>query len=300
MARRKRPEIAGVGEQIFGTTQDDGAPDLLPQVASVYLEDVPVDTIDPNPHQPRDGVEHDDALDELAASIRERGVLQPIRVRPQGDRYQLIAGERRWRAAQLAGLAAVPAIVVDVDDAAMRIEAIIENLQREDLNEIERANALRELKEALNLTWDDVAARVGLTRRSIMRIVGLTTLPEPVQALIADGHLSEKHGRALRRLNDAPGKQAELAKIAVAEGLSGDDTEALVKTMQGGESAARRERVIGQALSVIDDAATDLSKVFAKLADASPRKREREALRNALGALEEALRSLQTVCAEKK
>lgn len=237
MAKNRRPEIAGVGDGIFGAGERAGAQDLLPQMPAAALEDLEIDSIDPNPYQPRDTVEEDEALHELAASIREHGILQPIRVRVQNGRYQLIVGERRWRAARLAGLDAIPAIVAETNDDDMRVQAIIENIQREDLNDIERARALQDLKVALGLTWDQVGERVGITRSTVMRIVGLRTLPPPIQEHIAVGRLTEKHGRALRRLKNNPDKLLEVAEVALREGLTGDETDRLVSVTKSSPRA---------------------------------------------------------------
>ena len=232
MAKRKRPEIAGLGDEIFGARNADGDTVHLPQTPGLTLEEIQVARILPNPFQPRGKVADDEALEELAASIRERGILQPIRVRPHIAGYQLIAGERRWRASQMAGLETVPAVIVEATDTDMRIEALVENLQREDLNDMDRARAMREMREALDLTWDQVGDRLGLTRRTVMRLVGLTKLPEPIQELIAEGQLTEKHGRALRQLEKYPERQMEVARIALQDGISGDDTVRMVDELR--------------------------------------------------------------------
>jgi ParB family chromosome partitioning protein len=183
------------------------------------LVEVPVGSIEPNPHQPRTHFD-EDALAELAASIRELGVLQPILVRPIGDgAYQLIAGERRWKAAQRAGLATIPAVVRSADDERTVAEALVENLQREDLGALEEASAFQQLIEEFGLTHDQVAARVGKSRSAVTNTLRLLHLPASIQHLLADGRLSPGHARALLGTPDRA-FQEQLARRAAAEGWS--------------------------------------------------------------------------------
>ena len=301
MAKRKRPALTGIGDTIFGMQSQPTllVENLLPRVAGLTVEEVLLDSIEPNPYQPRDIVEEDDALRELAASIRERGVLQPIRIRPHAGKYQLIAGERRWRACRLAGLAAIPAVIAETDDDGMRVEALIENLQREDLNDIERARALRQLKEALSLTWDEVAAKVGLTRRSVMRIVGLMSLPEPVQALIGAGKLTEKHGRALRQLATAPEQQLRFADEVVARGLSGDETLRLVTAAKCDPRVTLHQvdqtvdKATSRVVSVIERSAEQLGKLLREVDQLPVTTRARNPVRSAVQALSLTVQALQ-------
>ena len=164
---------------------------------------VPVDQIDPNPQQPRTKFD-EAALESLAASIREVGVLQPIVVGPPGDdgRYVLIAGERRLRAAKLAGLDEIPAVIRESDQEARLVEAVIENVQREDLGPIEEAEAYQRLMEDFGMTHDEVAKRVGKSRSAVTNAVRLLNLPGQIQGLLADGRLSAGAGRALLGLED--------------------------------------------------------------------------------------------------
>lgn len=258
MAKRKRPEIAGLGDEIFGAQDSLANMTLLPQPPGLTLEEIEIDRIQPNPFQPRGRIEDNEALEELAASIRERGILQPIRVRTRDSGYQLIAGERRWRAARMAGLETVSAVVVEATDADMRIEALVENLQREDLNDMDRARAMRELKDALNLTWDQVGDRLGLSRRTVMRLVGLTKLPDPIQEMIAEGQLTEKHGRALRHLEKYPERQIELALKAVRGKISGDETMKLVDELRRDPAALKT----GEPVRVSEEAARVLDALY--------------------------------------
>lgn len=166
------------------------------------LRPVPVDMIDPSPNQPR-RVFDEDSLLALAGSIRARGVLQPVLVRPlPSGRYELIAGERRWRAAQLAELEAIPAVVRRHDDAASLEVALIENMAREDLNPVEEARACAALVEELGLTREDVGVRVGRSRVAVSNLIRLLDLPDEALELIEHGDLTEGHGRALLLAED--------------------------------------------------------------------------------------------------
>jgi ParB family transcriptional regulator, chromosome partitioning protein len=189
------------------------------------LRDVPVELIAPNPRQPRQGFD-EDALAALADSLRERGVLQPVLVRPLlGGRYELIAGERRWRAAQLAGFDTVPALVRPHDDAESLELALIENMAREDLNPVEEARACALLVDELALTQEDVGRRVGRSRVAVSNLLRLLDLPDDALDLLAAGHLTEGHGRALLIAADHDARR-RLGRAAAQEGWSVRQTEA--------------------------------------------------------------------------
>ena len=192
------------------------------------LLEIPVGAVAPNPRQPRTTFE-DEALDALALSIREVGVLQPIVVRKTGSGFELIAGERRLRAARLAGLATVPAVIRESDDAESLREALIENIHREDLNAIELAEAFRELLEELGLKQETLAERLGMSRSHIANTIRLLHLPPDVQALLAEGRIQAGHGRALLTLGDVDAQRSLALRIA-AEDLSVRDVEELVRT----------------------------------------------------------------------
>ena len=185
--------------------------------ASGLLE-VPVNAVSPNPKQPRTRFD-DEAIGSLASSIREVGILQPIVVRKAGAGYELIAGERRLRAAKLAGLATIPVVVRDTDDADTLREALIENIHREDLGPIELAEAFRQLLEELGLKQEELAERVGVSRSHIANTIRLLQLPIDVQQLLTDGKLQAGHARALLTLGDAEA-QNTLALRTVAEDLT--------------------------------------------------------------------------------
>ena len=194
--------------------------------ASGLLE-VPVNAVSPNPKQPRTHFD-DEAIASLAVSIREVGILQPIVVRKAGAGYELIAGERRLRAAKLAGLATIPVVVRDTDDADTLREALIENIHREDLGPIELAEAFRQLLEELGLKQEELADRVGVSRSHIANTIRLLQLPIDVQQLLTDGKLQAGHARALLTLGDAEA-QNTLALRTVAEDLTVRDVEDLVR-----------------------------------------------------------------------
>jgi ParB family transcriptional regulator, chromosome partitioning protein len=187
---------------------------------------LPIDSIAPNPVQPR-SVFQADRLEELAASIRANGIIQPLIVRRHGDAYQIIAGERRWRAAKLAGLAEVPIVVQDVADPRMLELALIENIQREDLNPIELAHAYERLGTELGLSQEEIGRRTGKDRTSITNILRLLRLPNEVQLMLAEHRLAMGHAKAILGLNSVD-EQIELAEKAAAQGLSVRQVETLV------------------------------------------------------------------------
>jgi len=180
---------------------------------------LPIDELVPNPYQPRRDFKEEE-LRELAESIRLHGMLQPIVVRERNGRYEIIAGERRWRAAKLAGLDRVPVIIREVEDEReMLVFALVENLQREDLNPVERALALKRLKEEFNATDAEIGSVIKKSRSAVTNTLRLLELPEEVLTLLAEGRISEGHARVLLRLKD-PRRQIEWANRVVAEGIS--------------------------------------------------------------------------------
>jgi ParB family chromosome partitioning protein len=210
------------------------APRPAPQISQAPSS-LPIDEIAPNPDQPRT-VFQSDRLDELASSIRENGIIQPLIVRRHGQEYQIVAGERRWRAAKLAGLTDVPVVVQDVADPRMLELALIENIQREDLNPIELAHAYERLGSELGLSQEEIGKRTGKDRTSIANIVRLLRLPKAVQQLLAEHRLSKGHGLAILGL-PSTNYQIELAEKVVARGLSVRQVEMMVK-----EATAERPR----------------------------------------------------------
>lgn len=193
------------------------------------LKNIPVDLIQRGKYQPRTDM-HEEALEELASSIRAQGVMQPIVVRPiSSDKYEIIAGERRWRATQIAGLDSIPAIIKPVGDEAAIAMSLIENIQRENLNPIEEAMALKRLQDEFELTQQEVADAVGKSRATVtnlMRLIGLTI---DVRRMLEHGDLEMGHARALLSLPDI--QQSEAARSVVGKGLSVRQTESLVRRL---------------------------------------------------------------------
>ena len=226
--------------------------------APLELRELPVDMIAVNPDQPRRTFD-ERAIVELAESVKERGVLQPVLVRAlPGGGYELIAGDRRWRAAQLAGLDALPAIVRPDDDAASLELALIENMAREDLNPLEEARACAALVEDLGLTREEVGRRVGRSRVAVSNLLRLLDLPDLAQMLIDDGSLSEGHGRALLMAPDHDSRR-RLAREAATKGWSVRQTE------ERARSAAGRNGVAG---TVAESIHADQAEGAARLGDA--------------------------------
>ena len=190
------------------------------------LRDIPVGDIVPNSYQPRQAFD-EEALVTLTTSVRELGVLQPVLVRRHADGFELIAGERRWRAATRAGLDRIPAIVRDVDDETSLAHAIVENVQRAELNAIEEAAAFQQLIDEFELTQEQVATRVGRSRPAIANALRLLQLPVAVQRLIVEGRLTAGHGRVLVSVDDA--ERGVLVSQILGQGLSVRSLEALVR-----------------------------------------------------------------------
>jgi ParB family transcriptional regulator, chromosome partitioning protein len=199
-----------------------------------------LNVIQPNPRQPRGDFE-DRALQELAHSLREVGMLQPIVVRPlEEGRYEIIAGERRYRAARIAGLEQVPAVVRTTTDGNLLTEALVENIHRADLNPLEEAAAFQQLLEDFGVTHEQLATKLGKSRPAISNALRLLTLPGALQEHVATGALSAGHARALLALSD-PKQQTRVARRVIAEGLSVRATEELVKTLSAEAGDAARD-----------------------------------------------------------
>lgn len=196
--------------------------------------EIDIDLIDPNPQQPRTRFAESN-LDELAQSIRANGVVQPIVVRPKGSRYEIVAGERRWRASQKAELRRIPAVVKEVSDDKLLELALVENIQRQELNPIEEARAYRKLIDSIGLTQDVVADRVGRSRTIVTTAMRLLKLPDEIQKDLEEGRLSAGHGRALL-MTDDPKLQRSIAKAVIDRGLSVRETEQAVKEPGGSTS----------------------------------------------------------------
>lgn len=238
MAERKR----GMGRGLAAILPESGA-------GGPELRELPVEAIEPNPEQPRQSFESD-ALDALAGSIASAGLLQPLIVRPlDGGRYELVAGERRWRAAQKAGLQRVPA-VIRTSPADERLQAaLIENMVREDLNPVEEARACAALVDDLGISKEELARRVGRSRAAISNLIRLLDLPDAVLALLEKGELTEGHGRALLQLRDQDAR-SRLGKRAAKEGWSVREIERHTR-----DGTSKRRRPSGGRISAEERAA---------------------------------------------
>ncbi|AWM81614.1 chromosome partitioning protein ParB [Gammaproteobacteria bacterium ESL0073] len=214
-------------DALLGGNSASIIPDQTATVAQSELQQLPLDIIQRGKYQPRRDIDPQ-SLEELAQSIKAQGVMQPIVVRPIGKgRYEIIAGERRWRASQQAGLDKIPALVRDIPDETAIALALIENIQREDLNPIEEAIALQRLQQEFELTQQQVADAVGKSRTAVTNLLRLISLPEDIKVMLAHGDLEMGHARALLGLPAE--RQAEGARFIVARGLSVRQAEALVR-----------------------------------------------------------------------
>jgi len=245
------------GNPLAAASEEGAADDGLVAVPGARFAELPVTSIRPNPRQPRTVFE-EDALDELVGSIREIGVLQPIVVRPDGaDGYELIMGERRWRATQAAGLEVIPAIIRDTEDSDLLRDALLENLHRSELNPLEEAAAYRQLLDDFGCTHEELAARIHRSRPQISNTLRLLRLPPLVQRRVAAGVLSAGHARALLGLADGAAIE-RLAQRIVSEGLSVRAVEEIVSL--GGDTApARRQPRAGERNEALDELASRLS-----------------------------------------
>jgi len=226
MATKKRGLGRGL-DALLGGASVSAMQEAAAKVDPRELQQLPLELVQRGKYQPRRDMDPQ-ALEELAQSIRNHGVMQPIVVRPvEGGRYEIIAGERRWRASQQAGLERVPALVREVPDEAAIAMALIENIQREDLNPIEEAVALQRLQQEFQLTQQQVADAVGKSRVSVSNLLRLIALPEEIKTLLSHGDLEMGHARALLGL--PADQQVEGARHVVARGLTVRQTEALVR-----------------------------------------------------------------------
>jgi ParB family chromosome partitioning protein len=235
MADKRRPAL---GRGMAALLSNAPAPTHGAAGPSRGLAQLPIEAIERNPRQPRKRFD-EQKLGELAASIREHGVVEPILVRKEGGKFRIVAGERRWRAAQRAGLREIPAIVRETSDREAFEIALIENLQRADLNAIEEAEAYEVLVREHALTQEKVAERVGKERSTVANALRLLKLPAPVRESVRDGQLEMGHARALLSLEDADAIQ-RAAQRAIRDALSVRATEALVRQLLGGSKKPQK------------------------------------------------------------
>ncbi|MEQ8510895.1 MAG: ParB/RepB/Spo0J family partition protein [Algiphilus sp.] len=236
MSTKKRGLGRGLDALLGSAPEGHQDGDALSEDARAALQAVSVDRLQPGPHQPRQYFD-EEALQALAESIRSQGVIQPLLVRPAGGkRFEIIAGERRWRAAKLAGLPELPVIVREIDEQSAMAVALVENIQRADLNPLEEANAIHRLIEECGLTHAKAAEAVGRSRAAISNLLRLFDLPSEVQQMVRDGQLSFGHARALLQAPDAA--QLGLAQRVAAQGLTVRQTEALARKAETPEAPA--------------------------------------------------------------
>ena len=227
-------KLRGLGRGLDALLDSDSEGAPLPE----HQATLPVDQLQRGRYQPRTRMD-DASLQELAASIRKQGLMQPILVRPlERGRYEIIAGERRWRAAKIAGLAEVPALVRDVPDSAALAMALVENIQREDLNPLEEASGVQRLISEFKLTHQEAAEAIGRSRAATTNLLRLLNLQKPVQSLLFDGKLEMGHARALLALEGR--RQESVARRVAARGLSVRQTESLVNAILHPTAKSRR------------------------------------------------------------
>jgi ParB family chromosome partitioning protein len=225
----KKPRLGRGLDALVGNGSDDGS--LRHDGAKA---EVPIDQIQGNPFQPRKAFD-DEELTALTDSIRTHGILQPLIVRPMGDQYQLVAGERRLRAARVAGLGAVPVRVVDFNDQQVLEAALVENIQRTDLNPIEKAQGFKEYLDRFQMTHEQLAARIGIARPTITNLLGLLDLPSEIQELVRTGQVTLGHAKILKGVNGRD-RQVSLCREIVARGLSVHGLDALLKEQRQPEN----------------------------------------------------------------
>lgn len=264
-----KPKQRGMGRGLASILAAEEQPEDA--VKGVELRTLPVELVHPNPKQPRRTFD-EDALRALADSIADRGVLQPVLVRPMpGGRYELVAGERRWRATQIAGLSDIPALIQERDDATTLQAALVENMARADLNPVEEARAVSALVEDMGLTREAVGRMVGRSRVAISNLLRILDLPDEALDLIGEGRLTEGHGRALL-LADSHENRRLLARKAAHEGWSVRVTE---QRARGAASADRakvaREVAPADQVAAASDLSDRLGKVMGQDVDVKPK-----------------------------
>ena len=234
MSKRK-PSVSATIDNFFKEKKKEKKIEISDDLFDINtysgLVNISLSHIVANKDQPRKTF-NDETIQELANSIKEQGIISPIMVQPKGNKYEIIVGERRYRAAIKAGLKDIPALIRKVSKNDIIIKSLIENIHREDLNNIDRAMALKTLKDSLCISWDKVAFKLGLTKRRVLYLVGLLDLPEEIKEDIRSKKLTEKHGRALRKLKDSKDEILKVSKIVKDEKLSGDETIKLAKEVK--------------------------------------------------------------------
>ena len=226
----------GLGTGLNALFQDNSPIESEKSIITLSINEV-----EPNREQPRKEF-NESALSELSKSIEKNGIIQPILVRPKaGGSYQIVAGERRWRAARMAGLTEIPVVVREMSDEEVAVFALIENLQREDLNPVEEAEGIRSLIEEFGMTQEDAADRVGKSRTAVTNTLRLLKLPENILSMVAKGKITAGHARALISLEDE-GRMLKIANAVIDNNLTVREVEKMVKTALAGEKASPKKR----------------------------------------------------------
>lgn len=302
---RKKPSLAPKIERAF---REEGELDdaLFDVTTTKGLINISLERLVPNPNQPRKTFD-EQTIQELAESIREQGILSPILVRPQGEKFQIVAGERRYQAAKLAGLKDIPALIRRVSDNEAKILSLIENIQREDLNDIDRAAAIKELKASLAVTWEEIGRKLGLTKSRLLDLVGLLDLPEEVKEDIRKGTLTERHGRAFRQILSQPELLRDTYHLVKEKRLTGEQSMELVKIAKGQprltieeaynqwkETEPKREKIKTGRLPVerAISEGSRLAKTLEKIKVEELHEERREELRQALLEVQKRIRAL--------
>jgi len=228
---KKKTSVEDTIDKFFKEKREQNTGDLFDASNFEGLVNISLSRIAQDKNQPRKTF-NDKTIKELADSIKEQGIINPITVRPYGKKFVIVAGERRFLAVKLAGLKTVPAVIRNVSKNDVMLISLIENLQREDLNSIDRAEGIKALKESLSLPWVEVARKLGLSKQRVLDLVGLLGLPEKIKKDIRDKKLTEKHGRALRKLKGSRDEVVKVSKIIKDKKISGDDTLKLTKEVK--------------------------------------------------------------------
>lgn len=228
---KKKTSVEDTIDEFFKEKKRQYSSDLFDASSLKGLVNISLSRIAKDKNQPRKTIDNR-TIKELAGSIKEQGIINPITVRPYGKKYIVVAGERRFLAAKEAGLKTVPALVRKVSKNDVMLISLIENLQREDLNSIDRAEGIKALKVNLGLPWKEVAGKLGLSKQRVLDLVGLLNLPDEIKEDIRSKKLTEKHGRALRKLKDSKDEVLKISKIVKEEKLSGDETLKLAKEVK--------------------------------------------------------------------
>ena len=229
---------SGLGRGIDAIFTDNSVEDLSVTSGAVKVKLI---DIEPNREQPRKQFD-EDALNDLAESISQHGILQPLLVRPMNDgTYQLVAGERRWRASRIAGLTEVPVVIKDLTDSQVAELALVENLQRENLNPMETAFGFKDLSDKFGYTQEEISKIIGCSRSAVANALRLISLPDEIQDMVSDGSISSGHAKAILGVEDKE-YQLQLAKLVVKEGLSVRETERLARKANASESTGKRAK----------------------------------------------------------